>query len=874
MIGVDVTGTNALGNGTYGISTGGASGVLIGGDTAGQGNVIAANGANGASNSGGIMFFNSARGHRIQGNLIGVGLDGTPTGNIGPGIRCCGSFAESRDNVIGGTAPGEGNPIAYNTHEGVRVTGASPGGTHTSILSNTIHSNGRLGIDLGGFGPTINDPMDIDDGSNDLQNFPIIRRVTNSGSQTLADVEFNSTPETAFRVEFFRNTSCNQPTPLAPASWYGEGQTVVGSQELTTDAAGNWSGTVTLSGETAVTEVITSTATRFAVPGASLIGSTSEFSECLADLSIAKVDEPDPVAVGAPLTYRIEIVNDGPAPATDVRVTDMLPSGVTVTSITPSQGSCSQLSSTVTCLLGVIARDGSARITIVVDPGSAVRTITNTAQVSSELRDPDASDNSASATTQVVALQPATIVVRKVTVPSPDPTDTGFGLTAGGGLSPVSFTLKNGESRTFANLAPRAGYSLAETTPEGWDLLSATCSDGSPLSNIDLSPNETVTCTFTNRRRGTIILHKVTDPAPDSGDTSFGFTAGGGLSPASFSLKNGESRTFANLVPQAGYSLAETTPPSGWDLISATCSDGSPIANVDVAPGETVTCTFTNTKRGSVTLRKTTDGVVDPSKDILFVLSGPGLPSAGVTRSTFGDQDGVLDFGSGNLIPAQTYTICETPVPAGFTSFWKLDGAIVTPYNPSASQIPAEDLGIRCSDFSLTPGQARAFEVDNSHPGGDPRTIGYWKNWNRCTGGDQAATAQKNGGGAAGFFLVEDLLPQAIGDVSITTCQQAIKLTSKQDQNGRSKSSDAAYEPGEQLLAARLNLAAGAETCAAAQQAVLGGQMLLDQINFGGSGDYLGSKSKDPPASPGALARNNARPLQQREPLLMAPPSG
>ena len=103
---------------------------------------------------------------------------------------------------------------------------------------------------------------------------------------------------------------------------------------------------------TSSSEVITSTATRFAVPGASLIGSTSEFSECLADLSIAKVDEPDPVAVGAPLTYRIEIVNDSPAPATDVRVTDMLPSGVTVTSITPSQGSCSQLSSTVTCLLG------------------------------------------------------------------------------------------------------------------------------------------------------------------------------------------------------------------------------------------------------------------------------------------------------------------------------------------------------------------------------------------------------------------------------------------------------------------------------------------------------------------------------------------
>ena len=189
--------------------------------------------------------------------------------------------------------------------------------------------------------------------------------------------------------------------------------------------------------------------------------------------------------------------------------------------------------------------------------------------------------------------------------------------------------------------------------------------------------------------------------------------------------------------------------------------------------------------------------------------------------------------------------ICESPVPAGFTSFWKLDGVIVTPYNPDASKSPPEDLGTRCYDFQVSPGQARAFEVDNSRPGGDPRTIGYWKNWNRCTGGNQAATAAKNGGAAAGFFLVEDLLPQLIGDFTVTSCQQAVKLLSKQDQSGRSKSSDAAYELAAQLLAARLNLAAGAETCLPVQQAVLDGQALLDGLNFSGSGDYLGSKSKD-----------------------------
>ena len=37
------------------------------------------------------------------------------------------------------------------------------------------------------------------------------------------------------------------------------------------------------------------------------------------------------------------------------------------------------------------------------------------------------------------------IIIKKVTIPSPDPTDTSFSYTAGGGLTPTSFSLKNGE---------------------------------------------------------------------------------------------------------------------------------------------------------------------------------------------------------------------------------------------------------------------------------------------------------------------------------------------------------------------------------------------------------------------------------------------
>jgi len=200
------------------------------------------------------------------------------------------------------------------------------------------------------------------------------------------------------------------------------------------------------------------------------------------------------------------------------------------------------------------------------------------------------------------------------------------------------------------------------------------------------------------------------------------------------------------------------------------------------------------------------------------------------------------------LVPGTTYTVCENPVPAGWSSLWQigfqLNGQIVSPYNPNALDTPAQDLGIRCFNFTVTAGQTAQFEVHNDFPGGDPRTIGYWKNWNRCTGGGQAANAARNGGAAAGFFLLEDVLPQLIGDFNVTTCQQGVYILSKQDQGGRSKASDAAYELAAQLLAAKLNVAAGAQSCPAATLAIANGQALLDLINFNGSGTYLPSNVK------------------------------
>jgi hypothetical protein len=149
-------------------------------------------------------------------------------------------------------------------------------------------------------------------------------------------------------------------------------------------------------------------------------------------------------------------------------------------------------------------------------------------------------------------------------------------------------------------------YSVSETVPAGWELKSATCSDGSDPGSIDLQAGETVTCTFENSiQRGNIVVVKRTDPI--GSDASFGFTTSYS---AGFSLKDGEQNNSGPLLPtsEAGtYSVSESDIPTGWELLMATCDDGSLINAIDVSPGETVTCTFTNEQDAFIVIQKVTD---------------------------------------------------------------------------------------------------------------------------------------------------------------------------------------------------------------------------------------------------------------------------
>ncbi len=275
--------------------------------------------------------------------------------------------------------------------------------------------------------------------------------------------------------------------------------------------------------------------------------------------------------------------------------------------------------------------------------------------------------------------------------------------------------------------------------------------------------------------------------------------------------------------------------------------------NLDASAEVTVECTA-----GFVDIIKTTNGVVDPTKDIKFDLwSGTDYFE---TIGTFGDEDGKLEFQTA-LVPGEKYTVCEAPVPAGYTFEISVDsGAVETYAGPPDASNPTGE--IQCFDFVAQEKETLTFNVNNRYPGGAPRTPGYWKNWNRCTGGNQAATADIlndylgpiNG---AGVWLLDDLLPKTVGKLEISTCPVGVYVLDTRwavgKQAGKQASSDAGYELARNYFAALLNKGAGAcqpegeiADGKTFDQILAAAQELLIKIGYDGDGDLLTPKSKSP----------------------------
>ena len=249
FIGTDVTGTLAIAN-AVGIELDTSPRAdTIGGTAAGAGNVISGNAGDG------ILFNDfSLGGIVVAGNLIGTASDGSsPLGNQGDGVSILAALGA---DTIGGTAGGSANVIAYNTGNGVTVGYDSVSGdpsTSDAILGNSIYANSKLGIDLGDDGVTLNDSSGHS-GPNLFQDFPVLTSVLTSGGTTTITGTLSGAADSTFRIEFFSN-------PAQDPSGYGQGQTFLMFDNVTTDDSGQASFSVQTPSALALGQYVTATAT-------------------------------------------------------------------------------------------------------------------------------------------------------------------------------------------------------------------------------------------------------------------------------------------------------------------------------------------------------------------------------------------------------------------------------------------------------------------------------------------------------------------------------------------------------------------------------------------------------------------------------------
>ncbi len=142
-LGVNATGTAALGNGLSGVALFGGTQNVIGGTSAGADNVLSGNGNYGIDIGNPV-----ATGNFVQGNLIGLGAGGTNgIANALGGVLLA---AGAQSNTIGGTVAGARTVISGNTTAGVFFNGTGTSGnlvegyyigtdiTGTNAIPNTL----------------------------------------------------------------------------------------------------------------------------------------------------------------------------------------------------------------------------------------------------------------------------------------------------------------------------------------------------------------------------------------------------------------------------------------------------------------------------------------------------------------------------------------------------------------------------------------------------------------------------------------------------------------------------------------------------------------------------------------------------------------
>jgi|GEM_PF-2987387 len=360
-IGVDLSGTQKRGNRAGGVFVRDSASNLIGGVESHQGNVISGN------DSFGLRTAGSTNGLLVQGNWIGT----DPSGTLDLGNRLDGVRLQSDQNTIGGLNAGAGNVIAFN---GIKLDRVGAGvslasnASENRILSNSIHSNAGLGIDLGASGNISLQPPRLDAAASSAESTQIIGNV------------LGYKPNTSYTLQFFANT-------VGDPSGFGEGEVFLGTAQVTTDASGNATYSVGFNAIVGQGALLTATATD---PD----GNTSTFAYNISnqgqsDVGATLTANPEAARPGDLITYTLVITNNGPMVAYGLSATHLLPAGSTLVSANTSDGGISSGPNSILFKVGSLAPGQSATATVIVrtssESGSSATSTLNVSSMGGDL---------------------------------------------------------------------------------------------------------------------------------------------------------------------------------------------------------------------------------------------------------------------------------------------------------------------------------------------------------------------------------------------------------------------------------------------------------------------------------------------------------
>ena len=244
-------------------------------------------------------------------------------------------------------------------------------------------------------------------------------------------------------------------------------------------------------------------------------------------------------------------------------------------------------------------------------------------------------------------------------------------VTSGVGVTGATQTLTAASTSTTITETVPAGYSLASATCSGLGGGTATLAGNVlTLNAAATAPGNSISCTFTNTRRPTVTLTKISN----GGVGGFTFTGTNGWASQTITtVTSGVGVTGATqtLTAASTSTTITETVPAGYSLASATCTGiGGGTATLAgnvltlnaaaTAPGNTIACTFTNTRLPTITLTKISNGGVGG-----FVFNGTNGFGAAQIITTVTSGVGVTGA-TRTLAAASTSTTITETIPSGY----------------------------------------------------------------------------------------------------------------------------------------------------------------------------------------------------------------